>query len=231
MSIISTQTPPPTSAKLVKATLAAAIVGGILLITTVLPAEYGIDPTGIGGKLGLGVLALDHQDETAAASAEPTATTASPASQPATPSAPTASSAADQSQIAAKAAETFGANAGQRFDTAAVSLRTAPYRNDTFSVTLEPGKGAEVKAKLKAGDGIVFHWKASGDVALDMHGEQPDAKGAWTSYAVERAQREASGTFIAPFDGTHGWYWQNRGTTPVTVEIQVAGYQEKLYRP
>ena len=34
-----------------------------------------------------------------------------------------------------------------------------------------------------------------------------------------------------PFDGSHGWYWQNRGTEPVTVDIQVAGYQEKLYRP
>ncbi len=225
MSIISMQTQHPTTSQLVKATLAGAVAAGLILITTVLPAEYGIDPTGIGGKLGLGVLAADHEDESS-----PPNPVAGPV-QSAGQVASAATSPADHSQITSKAAEAFGANAGQRFDTAAVSLRTTPYRNDTLSVTLAPGKGAEVKAMLKAGDGIVFHWKATGDVALDMHGERPDAKGTWTSYAVERAQREASGTFIAPFDGSHGWYWQNRGTEPVTVEIQVAGYQEKLYRP
>jgi hypothetical protein len=31
--------------------------------------------------------------------------------------------------------------------------------------------------------------------------------------------------------GTHGWYWQNRGTEPVTVEIAVTGFQPMLYRP
>ncbi|GAA4796776.1 hypothetical protein [Lysobacter hankyongensis] len=225
MFITSMQTQHPTTAQLVKATLAAIVVAGVILITTVLPAEYGIDPTGIGGRLGLGVLATDHDADTLSPTPAP-----NPA-QSADQTVPVSRSAADRAQIASKAAEVFGANAGQSFDTAAVSLRTMSYRNDTLSVTLAPGKGAEVKAALKAGDGIVFHWKATGDVALDMHGEQPDAKGAWTSYAVERAQREASGTFIAPFDGSHGWYWQNRGTAPVTVDIQVAGYQEKLYRP
>lgn len=229
MSIISMQTQHPTTSQLVKATLASAIAAGLILITTVLPAEYGIDPTGIGGKLGLGVLAADH-DAGRDDESSPPESVADPA-QPAGQAASSAPSPADHSQIASRAMDAFGANAGQSFDTAAVSLRTAPYRNDTLSVTLAPGKGAEVKAMLKAGDGIVFRWKATGDVALDMHGERPDAKGTWTSYAVERAQREASGTFIAPFDGSHGWYWQNRGTEPVTVDIQVAGYQEKLYRP
>jgi hypothetical protein len=229
MSIIPMQTQHPTTSQLVKATLAAAVAAALILITTVLPAEYGIDPTGIGARLGLGVLAADHDanHDTATSSPAPVAAPAQPADQ----AAPAAPSAAEHSQIRSNAVETFGANAGQSFDTAAVSLHTTPYRNDTLSLTLAPGKGAEVKAMLKAGDGIVFHWKATGDVALDMHGERPDAKGTWTSYAVERSQREASGTFIAPFDGSHGWYWQNRGTEPVTVNIQVAGHQEKLYRP
>ena len=209
----------PSARQLVKATLGAVVVAAIILVTTVLPAEYGIDPTGIGTRLGLDVLGANAE------AAEPPAPQP-PASPPSTPDITTANAA-----LSAKANAAFGVNAGQSFNTAAVSLRTAPYRNDTLSLTLEPGKGAEIKAMLKAGDGIVFHWTATGDVALDMHGERPDAKDTWTSYAVERLQREASGTFIAPFDGSHGWYWQNRGTEPVTVNIQVAGYQKKLYRP
>ena len=43
----------PSSAQLLKATLLAMIVAGALLVTIVLPAEYGLDPTGIGRALGL----------------------------------------------------------------------------------------------------------------------------------------------------------------------------------
>lgn len=43
----------PTTAQLNRATGLAALIAGALLITTVLPAEYGIDPTGIGKMLGL----------------------------------------------------------------------------------------------------------------------------------------------------------------------------------
>ena len=43
----------PTSKKLVRSTFIAAGVAVALLFTTVLPAEYGIDPTGIGGLTGL----------------------------------------------------------------------------------------------------------------------------------------------------------------------------------
>ena len=43
----------PTTAQLNRATGLAALIAGAILVTTVLPAEYGIDPTGIGSALGL----------------------------------------------------------------------------------------------------------------------------------------------------------------------------------
>src|SRR5215210_4257140 len=43
----------PTSGQLVRSTLIAAGVAAALLVTVVLPAEYGIDPTGAGRALGL----------------------------------------------------------------------------------------------------------------------------------------------------------------------------------
>ncbi len=43
----------PPSARLLRATLLAASIAGVLLVTVILPAEYGIDPTGIGTALGL----------------------------------------------------------------------------------------------------------------------------------------------------------------------------------
>ena len=43
----------PSTGKLIKSTIIAAIVAGVLLVTVVMPSEYGIDPTGVGKALGL----------------------------------------------------------------------------------------------------------------------------------------------------------------------------------
>lgn len=215
MSITVSQ-PLPSTRQLLKATAVAMGVASLLLVTAILPAEYGIDPTGIGSRLGLGVLASTADATELAAP---------------TPADSASTHDAANVALARNAIAAFGESEGQSLDAGAVSLGDALLRQDTLSVTLPPGKGTEIKAHMKAGAGMVFRWSATADVAVDMHGERPDAKNAWTSYAVESAQREASGTFVAPFDGTHGWYWKNRGTAPVTVEIAVTGFQQDLYRP
>jgi hypothetical protein len=43
----------PSSGRLVRATLLAAAIAGAMLVTVILPAEYGIDPTGVGAAVGL----------------------------------------------------------------------------------------------------------------------------------------------------------------------------------
>ena len=210
----------PSTRQLLKATALSIAVASLLLVTFILPAEYGIDPTGIGKRLGLDVLGAKPE---AATNQVPIAS----------PQMTTSGTDADgaNAALAARAEAAFGKSEGQSLDADAVSLTTSPLRRDTLTVTLAPGRGAEVKAHLKAGEGLVFHWNASAQVAVDMHGERLGTKNAWTSYAVEATMRESSGTFVAPFEGSHGWYWKNRGTEPVTVEVEVVGFQPGLYRP
>ena len=43
----------PTSRQLIRSTFIAVIVAALLLVTCILPAEYGVDPTGVGRVLGL----------------------------------------------------------------------------------------------------------------------------------------------------------------------------------
>lgn len=50
----------PSSKRLVKATVTAAIAAIAVLVVAVLPAEYGLDPTGLGGALGLTGLSTDQ---------------------------------------------------------------------------------------------------------------------------------------------------------------------------
>ncbi len=53
MSHIENKAALPTVAQLMKSTALTLFVATGLLVTTVLPAEYGIDPTGVGKVLGL----------------------------------------------------------------------------------------------------------------------------------------------------------------------------------
>jgi hypothetical protein len=181
----------PSHAQLFKATAIAIAVAGVILATVVLPAEYGIDPTGIGGKLGLTAL---HA---------PAATSAAPAA--------TLPAAAPAESVVVK--------------------RDAPFRSDTMSLTLAPGKGAEIKAVMQTGDNFVFSWTADGDVNFDMHGELPDAGDKSTSFWKDKQKNSGHGSFVAPFAGIHGWYWSNRGKQPVTVTVKTSGFYEKLYKP
>ena len=43
----------PSSAQLLKSTVVALVAASVILVAIVLPAEYGIDPTGVGSVLGL----------------------------------------------------------------------------------------------------------------------------------------------------------------------------------
>ena len=43
----------PSSSQLLNSTIIALVVGGVLLLCGVIPAEYGKDPTGVGELLGL----------------------------------------------------------------------------------------------------------------------------------------------------------------------------------
>lgn len=192
--------PLPTKRQLTKATLVSIVIAGAILVTTVLPAEHGIDPTGIGRALGL----LDMSNP-AAAPAPVTSTV---------PSAPVAE----------------GTGPVLRNDYVVQS--TTPFRTGEYRLTLEPNKGAEVKTKMKKGDQFTFSWSAGGPrIEFDMHGEEVNAaKDAFTSY-WQGELAGGAGTFTAPFEGSHGWYWHNTTFEPVTVVVQVSGFIGELYRP
>jgi hypothetical protein len=185
----------PSGRQLLKLTAIAVAVAAVVLVTTVLPAEYGIDPTGIGRLLGLKSMS------------------AAPAANPAPAS--------------GLSLTLPGAGSG------AVWRAQQPYRSDELSLTLNPEEGAEIKARVQQGGRFVFTWVAEGGaVNFDMHGEKFDApSGEFTSYWKGRDASTGHGEFTAPFPGTHGWYWRNRGGVPVTIKVRTAGFYEKLYRP
>ena len=107
-----------------------------------------------------------------------------------------------------------------------------PWRSDEKTVTLAPHSGIEVKAHMGQGDHLVFRWTSTGPIRMDMHGEPKGAKdGAFTDYWKQKNLTEARGSFTAPFEGTHGWYWRNGGETPVTITLNTNGFYRDLFEP
>ena len=207
----------PSISRLLKATAIALTAACILLVTTVLPAEYGIDPTGIGARLGLNKL-----DATAAA-ADPVVSKAT---------APEKQQVVESNTSGEEKLDAVGQPV-KAIDAAAVTKHGSDFRSETMTVTIAPNKGAEIKTKMKAGDSLVFHWEASGgEVASDMHGDRLNAaEGEYTSYWIDTPRTSASGSFTAAFEGKHGWYWLNRGDKPVVITVKVSGFQSALFRP
>lgn len=193
------ETEPPRSPA--RATAIALVAAAAILVTVVLPAEYGIDWTGIGKLTGLQAMG---RDKAAAAREAQQPAAAAPATAPASPGA---------------APPQYGTESARAL------------RNDAVEVTLAPGAETEYKALLAEGDAMVFEWDAGGaQVRYDFHGEPTDGpKGMFLTFKKGAASK-AAGSLRAPFAGTHGWYWKNASSQPVTIKLRVTGFHSELKR-
>jgi hypothetical protein len=110
-----------------------------------------------------------------------------------------------------------------------VSLYPKAYRVDTREFTLGPYEYLEFKYRLAKDAAMLFSWHASGDVIHDFHGD-PDGGGAESTQSYDkRPRRLADGSFTAPFAGIHGWFWENPGGEPVTVQLRTAGFYTEAW--
>lgn len=118
-------------------------------------------------------------------------------------------------------------------DEEGASAKDSPARGikaeDETVIEIAPGKGLEYKFYIGAGEKLKFTWSTdAGELFYDFHGEPKGAaKNVFESFAAGTAAG-AKGTLTAPFEGTHGWYWKNRGTEPVKVTLATSGIYEVL---
>ncbi len=201
----------PSTKQLVRSTLIAAAVAAAILVTAVLPGEYGLDPTGIGRVLGLTQMGEIKQQLAAEAEADAAATPVV--------------------VEAARAAASDSASPAVDAVPDAVSppsVQADAWREEV-TLTLAPGEAAEIKLVMKSGETAAYAWTAkSGALNSDLHG---DGKGGQaTSYRKGRAEAADSGELTAAFDGSHGWFWRNRGDAPVELVLQVRGEYSQLKR-
>jgi hypothetical protein len=206
----------PSSAQLLRSTVIAVAVAVALLVTTVLPSEYGFDPTGIGRALGLTQMGEIKMTLKAEAKADGQR-----------------SSAAPQPSVAAyggNAKALDGVTTPPTPEPASGEARTA--REDIMTVTLKAGAAAEVKLAMRKGVTVRYEWSsAGGPVNFDTHGDPVDApRNFYHGYGKGRNETADSGTLQAAFDGKHGWFWRNRSGAEVTITLKTHGEYEQIER-
>jgi hypothetical protein len=207
----------PSAHRLLRSTLIAAAVAALLLVAFVLPAEYGVDPTGIGRVLGLkqmGDIKVALAKEAAADAEADAAAAASEGGQPQSNAAPGAT-AAQPPVVAA--------------DTAPGSAPNA----DTTRITLQPGEGKEVKLVMRRGARATYAWSTEGGgVNYLTHGDTVNAPAnSYHTYSRGTEARSHEGTLVAAFDGLHGWFWRNRTPQQVTVTLRTGGDYQEIKEP
>ena len=203
----------PSSRALLRSTAIAAGVALLLLVTVVLPAEYAIDPTGVGRVLGLtemGEIKMALAEEAAADAAADAAAGGAAQTAPAVTGEATTGP--------APVAQGSAPLAGAAVDSVANSHVT--------EVALEPGQGREIKLVMREGARVNYEWTVEGGVVnSDTHADRPGTP--YHGYGKGRNQASDQGVLIAAFDGKHGWFWRNRGREPVTVTLRTSGdYQD-----
>lgn len=187
---------------LLRGTVLAAIVAGVILTIAVLPAEYGIDPTGAGKALGL------------------TALHAAPAAAAAVPVAPVPSGSKVSAPGEVRAVTVAARQSGvYRTDVQEVTL--PPGKG--LEVKTHLAKGASLIFSWKTENGeLVNH---------DFHGEPVNAKSdEFESFIDEKAVSQSSGALIAPFTGLHGWYWKNTTNVPVKIVLHASGFYTDIFK-
>lgn len=242
-----------TSGGLIRSTLMAG--GGALAILTFfwLPAEYGIDPTGVGGLLGLTEMGEIKQQLAGEAAAQDAAAVAPAAG---------IASAAVPGEVVARL-DRIDAQLAHIAAVIGADMATVPSAPDVTAPAVpapepqavaEPAPTAAEPAEAPAPavvadapgwrDEVVFTLgpteakeiklvMAAGDVATfewvseggGVNYSQHGDDGGANEVRFEdgRAAPGQEGTMTAPFAGNHGWFWRNRGDAPITVTLRVGG--------
>ena len=206
MSSTGPVSPAPSGKRIARSVVIALVVAAVILVTAVLPAEYGIDPTGVGRALGLTELNA----------------------------APTRSFEVKDvlaGNEGVREVEVPDFNDPVPLPNPAVhQSEDRPIETRTMAITLPPEGETEIKTVLRESKVVVYHWETDrGAVYCDLHGHDPEAGSEFfVRYREDQEGSNVTGSLVAPFGGEHGWYWLNYNDFPVTITLTVTGFFDDI---
>jgi hypothetical protein len=197
----------PSGKRLAWTVLIAAAVAAVILVVAVLPAQYGIDPTGVGKALGLDALR-----------APPTRTVA-------------IKDVLGGNERVREVAIPDTGDPTPLPNPAVHQAEDRPIQTRTVTLTLPVDGETEIKAIMRESKVILYSWQTDGaPVYTDFHGHDPAVGGEFfVRYREDQdGVSSSTGSLVAPFDGEHGWYWLNIANSPVTITLTITGFFDDI---
>lgn len=196
----------PSARRIFTSMLVAAAVAAVALVAFILPAEFGVDPTGIGRVLGLTQI-----------------------SGGATETFEITDVIGGNERVREVEVPDFG-DPVPLPNPAVYQTSETPPETRTMQVEIPPEGETEIKTVLEESKVIEFSWEVDrGSVYSDFHGHTPEAgPNFFVRYREHQRGTTDHGSLVAPFGGEHGWYWLNYNDHPVTITLTVTGFYEDI---
>lgn len=198
---------------IIKAAVVALIIGIVLLLTAVLPAEYGLDPTGAGKALGFTKLYQPIENAKEITAKE------------------------KQAQSPHRILKLEDGGSAPEVKKPGEANNPAPdkqfiERQDSVQVVIPAGGAIEYKINILKYGKVKYEWITNNEsVFFDFHGEvkqaNPPGNIYYESYAVAYSNNMI-GNFLSPFEGKHGWYFKNINDTTAVISIRLKGQYELI---
>jgi hypothetical protein len=114
------------------------------------------------------------------------------------------------------------------------------FRADVIEIPLRAGGDStrgdelEYKVQMKKDATFVYEWSVADipkpdEFYFDFHGHTVEAGKAMTVATYKQATgTSVNGALTAPFDGVHGWFFQNQSANPVVVHVKISGFYELI---
>jgi hypothetical protein len=114
------------------------------------------------------------------------------------------------------------------------------FRSDTIEIPLrregDPTRGDELEYKvhMQKDATLVYEWAVADipnpeEFYTEFHGHTLTSPAEMTvAYYKKAMGASANGALTAPFDGIHGWYFQNQSEKPVVVRVKLSGFYELI---
>ncbi len=110
------------------------------------------------------------------------------------------------------------------------------FRSDVLDIDLndsdrqDGSEQVEYKVWLAKGASFIYSWQVTGlpdrqEFYTEFHGHTvAQGKAMTVAYYRKATGISDNGVLTAPFDGVHGWYFQNQSARPVRVRLRIAGF-------
>ncbi|MFS4454923.1 hypothetical protein [Maribacter sp. 2304DJ31-5] len=195
--------------QLIKSVIIAFIIGAIVLVTAIFPAEYGMDPLGTGELFGFSKL---YQGEGKAN--------------------PIGEATGDNSALNFQKIkmEYLGSPPDRKAPEQTIDkslINKLSKRTDSIQIKLPAEEGLEYKIKMLRYGKTKYEWTANkGIVYIDFHGELIEGGNGFFESYTQAYSNNLAGTFTAPFEGKHGWYFKNTTKEDIVITLRLNGEYE-----